>query len=104
MRVDAGPDDAAEGVVDDRLVGTRLGDDGLRRRGVLSGGAGLLRDGARMVMGVILRTNGTADVFWAWFDIRCVGAYVRHFKLKRGVRHRRRKRGTNALLDRRGVA
>jgi hypothetical protein len=55
VRVDAGPD-AAEGVMDDCLVGTQLRVDGLRGREVFSGGAGLLCDGARMVMGVILRT------------------------------------------------
>ena len=55
MRVDTRPD-AAEGVMDDRLIGTQLRDDGLRGREVFSGGAGLLCDGARMVMGVILRT------------------------------------------------
>jgi hypothetical protein len=75
VRVDAGPDDAAEGVVDDRVVGSGFGDDRMRRRGVFSGGAGSLRDGARMVMRVILRTYGAAVGF------RCVGAYVYRVKL-----------------------
>lgn len=75
MRVDAWPDDAAERVVDDRLVASGLGDDRMRRRGVFSGVAGLLCDGARMVMRVILRTYGAAVGF------RCVGAYVDRVKL-----------------------
>ena len=55
MRVDARLD-AAEGVMDDRLIGTQLRDDSLHGQEVFSGGAGLLCDSARMVMGVILRT------------------------------------------------
>jgi len=57
----------------------------MRRRGVFSGGAGLLRDGARMVMGVILRTYGAADASWTWFRFRCVGAYVYRVTLGEGV-------------------
>jgi hypothetical protein len=76
--VDAGPDGAAERVVDDRLVGSGLGDDRVRRRWVFSGGAGLLRDGAGMVMRVMLRTYGVADGSWARsFGFRCVGARVK---------------------------
>lgn len=85
MSVDAGPDDAAERVVDDRLVGSGLGDGRMRRRGAINGGAGLLRDGARMVMWVILRTYGAADAFRAWFGFRCVGAYVYRVKLGESV-------------------
>lgn len=62
VRVDAGPDDAAERVVDNRLVGSGLGDDRVRRRREFSGGAGLLRDCARIDMRVILRTDGAADI------------------------------------------
>ncbi len=45
MRMDAGPDDAAERIVGDRHVGFGLGDVRMGRRGVLSGGARLLGDG-----------------------------------------------------------
>ena len=47
MRVDSGPDDATERVVDDRDVGSGLGDVGVRRRGVFCGGAGLLAEGEK---------------------------------------------------------
>jgi hypothetical protein len=85
VRVDARPDDAAERVVDDRHVGFGLGAGRMRRRGAFSAGAGLLRDGARMVMRVILRTYSAADVFRAWFGFRCVGAYVYRVKLGESV-------------------
>ncbi len=85
MRMDAGPDDAAERVVDDRLVSSGLGDGRMRRRGVLSVGAGLLRDGARMVMRVVFRTCDAADVFWTWFGFRCVGPHLHWVKLKESV-------------------
>lgn len=106
-RVDAGPDDAAKGVVDDRLFGSGLGDDRMRRRGVFSDGAGLLRDGARMVMWVILRMYGGADEFWPWFGFRCVGAYVYSVKLVESVGSdviEEKGMETNALLDRRRAA
>lgn len=104
MRLDAAPDDAAERVVDDRLIGSGLGDDRVRRRCVFSDGAGLLRDGAGMVMWVILRTYGVADGSWAswWLGFRCVGAFVYRIKLMERVRGEEYgKRGTNALLVRR---
>jgi hypothetical protein len=67
MSVDAGPDDATERIVDDRHVGFGLGDVRMGRRGVLSGGAGLLAgDGAGTVVRVILGTYGAGDTFGAW--------------------------------------
>jgi hypothetical protein len=75
VRVDAGPHDAAERVMDDRLVGSGLGDDRMRRRGVFSGGVGLLLDGVRMVI----------RISWAWFSFRCVGAYVCRINLVESV-------------------
>ena len=81
VRVDAGPGDAAKGVVHDRHVGSGLGDNCVRGRCVFSGGVGLLRDGGRMVMRVTLGTHGAADAFWTWFSFRCVGAYVYRVKL-----------------------
>jgi hypothetical protein len=85
VRMDGGPDDAAKRVVDDRLVSSGLGDGCMRRRGVLSGGAGLLRDVARMVMRVVFRTCDAADVFWTWFGFRCVGSHAYWVKLKESV-------------------
>jgi len=66
MRMDAGPDDAAERIVGDRHVGFGLRDVRMGRRGVLSGGARLLGDGVGTVMRVILGTYGAADTFGAW--------------------------------------
>lgn len=81
MRVDAGPDDATERVVDDRHVGSGLGDVRMRRRGVLSGGAGLLVVGEGAVARVILRANGAADACGACFGFLFVGADVYRIKL-----------------------
>ncbi len=99
--MDAGPDDAAERVVNNRHVGSGLGDVRMRRRGVHSGGAGLLCDGAEMAMRVMLRTDGAGDAFWAW-----VSAYVHPIKLGPIRRHRTEygMRGKDALLDRQQVA
>lgn len=71
MRVD---DDATERVVDDRHVGSGLGDIRMRRRGVLSGGEGVF-------MRVIKGANGAADACGAWFGFRWVGADVYRIKL-----------------------
>ena len=81
VRAYGGPDDATERVVDDRHVGFGLGAVRGRRRGAFSAGAGLLRDGARMVMRVILHTYGAVDAFRVWFGFRCVTAYVCRVKL-----------------------
>ena len=70
--LNTGPDDATERVVDDRHVGSGLGDVRAHRRGVLRGGTrseGKERVDRVVVRIALVRAYGAADACWAWFGL-----------------------------------